>query len=556
MFVIPTAPIGDFTEDALRRMHADAAREYNEALSLAQENPAEVTDDQLGHLEQLLAFTTSIEGHLTALSADTEPVGEPTAPEPTGTDAAERLSALAPTVGLEPGSAPTVADVAGSLQVSQQTSEATDAVLARTAITASAGLSGYTAGHEFATMDELALAMQRRLDGYSGMIGGSSQDVVANFRLPGLTFSVDGDRRDAAVLAELTDERRLPGGSLIAARQQAVEAAGGIDALTASAGWCAPSETDYSARFYAAASGLLDVPTVGAPRGGVWVMPELSFTNIYGTGGANFFALTEAQVAAGTTKTFVEMDCPTPAETRLGVTGFGLVGNLLQLRAFPEYSSAFSRGSLIGLQHFRSARNIATMVTASTAVDLSAVVPWSSDASVLSTVLPAAAMAATDQRYRGRLEPTATIEQVYPLWVLDLFRADFMRRNGVDDPFLADSQIMAYFAARNIAVQFVYGWQDFYTAGGATPGNSTPITTYPATVKFLSYPAGTWVNAINDVITLSTVYDSVRLASNQRIEYFTEQGNAMLQKRTDSRVYTVGVCPSGATGQQHAIACS
>lgn len=551
MFVIPTN-LGDLTPEALRRYRAQAVEEHNTALSVARGNPDGATDEQVDRMLALRAFVASADEALGTTD------GTPS--QPAGVTETEPLASLSPVA--EPAtSAPTVGDIAGRPLVTAQAAAVVNQTLARSAITASAGLNGISAGQVLDGLGGLADAIKPQLDSYFGLGEGISKNPVATIRLPETAFTMAGDRRDIEVMDSLVDESRLPGGSLVAARTAAFEQTGSLEGLTAS-GWCSPSAIDYSVQFHGAASGLYDAPTMTATRGGVWIMPELDFSTIYGMApapGANFFNLTEAQVIAGTVKTFVNVDCPTPAEYRLGVNGFGLVAGLLQLRAYPEYVREFTRGSLIGLQHFRSALNVAAVVLGSTAVDLSAVLPWSADGSVLSVVLPAAEMAAVDQRYRGRLDRTATIEQVFPLWIIAQMRADFMRRNGTsDNPSLADAWIMNWFRERYIAPQFIYGWQDrFGSNGGAGfPGDATPVTALPLSLKFLSYPAGTWVNAVADVIQLSTVYDSVRLASNTRIEFFTEQGNRMIPRRSDSRVYTVGICPSGNTGQQHAVTCS
>ena len=57
------------------------------------------------------------------------------------------------------------------------------------------------------------------------------------------------------------------------------------------------------------------------------------------------------------------------------------------------------------------------------------------------------------------------------------------------------------------------------------------------------YPAGTWVRAVSDVITLNSVYDSTKLATNQVTHLFTETGWAMLQMCPLSPIYTVADLP-------------
>lgn len=555
-FVIPTNP-GELKPEVLREYRIRAATEFNTALSLAQEADAsgQLTTEHLDRLQALRTFVSEADATLAALSLEVDDGGEPGRPE-----ASEQLSSLSP-VTVDQGP-PTVADVAKDVLVSQEAAKVIDAVIARSAITASAGLPGVPAGQEIEDLDALSALLTPRLSNYMGLgMGAISRDPYATITLPPSEYTAHGDRRDLETLSQLVDESRLSGGSLVQARYDAFKRAGDLEAVTAS-GWCAPSEVDYSVQFFGAAAGLYDLPTMPSSRGGVWVMPEIDFGTVYGMApapGSAFFSLTEAQVIAGNTKTFVEVDCPTPVEYRLGVTGFGLVAGLLQLRAYPEYVREFTRASLIALQQFRSASNISAVAALSTAVDLTAVLPWSADGTVLSNCLSVAEMAAVDQRIRGRLATDATIEQVWPIWIPAQMRADFIRRNGTGgDPHLADSWVMDWFRERRIAPQFVYGWQDrFGSDGGAGfPGSTPPITALPTSVKFLSYPAGTWVNAVADVIQLSTVYDSVRLASNTRIEFFSEQGNRVVRRRADSRVYTVPICPNGETSGSNTITCS
>lgn len=556
MFVIPTIALTDLSLDAVSRYRAEAATEYNTALAAARE-AGEATNEELDRLTALREFVAQADATLN-VDPVTEPAGE----------TENRLGSLAPITedgateaGGEVNDETRVAAVAASKVISEKTAKVVESVVARSAITASAGVTGYNTGQPLEDLGVVAAIISDQANGMAGVqIGGRSKSPVAAIKLPDTEFLAMGDRRDMDVMAGLVDEKERFGGSLAQARYAAFQDGAAPEALTASAGWCAPSEVDYSVRFPGVADGRLDVPTMQASRGGVFVMPEIEFAGIYGTAGvgSHFFNLTEAQVIAGNAKAFVEIDCPTPTESRLGVTGFGAIANLLAVRGYPEYTREYVRASLVGLEVFRDSLNIAAMVSGSVANDLSAVAPWNVDLSVLSQVLPMAAMAAYDQRARGRLGRTATIEQVFPAWVLEQMRADWMRRNGVDDFNLADADIMRWFADRNIAPQFVLGWQDFYSSGTATmPGTNTAggIDLFPATVKFLSYPAGTWVNAINEVINLSTIYDSARLSVNQRLEVFAERGNIMIRRRADSRVYTLSCCPTGSTGVQRIVTC-
>jgi len=63
------------------------------------------------------------------------------------------------------------------------------------------------------------------------------------------------------------------------------------------------------------------------------------------------------------------------------------------------------------------------------------------------------------------------------------------------------------------------------------------------------------VRAVNDVITLHSVYDSTKLATNQVTHLFTETGWKMLKMCPVSRVYTINICPSGATTLPDTLTC-
>jgi hypothetical protein len=188
--------------------------------------------------------------------------------------------------------------------------------------------------------------------------------------------------------------------------------------------------------------------------------------------------------------------------------------------------------------------------------------PYTSDGSVVSQVLSAVEMAIVDIKYRLRLQRSATLEVLMPFWMGAQMRADWIRRNatgsGPDALTLADSAISAAYSARGARVQYVYDWQDAFSSAslsGTGPGADTPMTELPTSLQFIVYPSGTWIRAVSDVITLNSVYDSTKLATNQVTHLFTETGWAMLKMCPLSRIYTVAICPNGSTGVQRAVTC-
>jgi hypothetical protein len=442
-------------------------------------------------------------------------------------------------------------------------------------LVAAAGVPNYEAGQRLDTMLDVAKAFEARSFAHAAMRRpGGRQGVVQTYPVAQLVrdypteFSVQGDETDYAKLLEVGNEKRLPGGSLLRAvearRKELETIAPERDSLVAAQGWCAPSETDYSICLQITTDGLADFPEVQARRGGIRHNTGIEFDTIFGGGSCasptGFFDLTEAEVAAGTTKTCLEIPCPDFVDTRLGVTGLCLTGNILAIRGYPEFTATFTRGALAASAHQVNREQIADVVSGSTAVTLSGA-PWATDLTVVSQVMSAVEMAIVDIKYRLRLLQSATLEVIMPYWILAQMRADWIRRNAVggwsDAVMLADSAISEGFSRRGARVQYVYDWQDAFAtcAASGSPGSDTPLGALPTSLSFIVYPAGTWIRAVSDVITLNSVYDSTKLATNQVTHLFTETGWAMVRMCPLSRVYTVSICPNGQTGLQRDIDC-
>ncbi len=570
-----------FSVSGLTALLAEAQAEYDTQFSVI--DPATVTDEQLDSLERLqkfvrddgpaaLAAMKARGERLHALSATPEPVTTDSEPATTEPEPATTGPAAEP----EPVVASATLRVADLVPAAASVAPTPAPLTTRSSLVASAGVPGFEGGQKLDGLLDVAKAFEARSAGHSSHAGRgrvvSMSPVAQLVRDYPDEFSVNGDQSDYAKLLAVTNESRLPGGSLIESalrRYEQIKASKrpGTDALVAAAGWCAPSETDYSICLQITTDGMADFPEVQARRGGIRHNTGLEFDTIFGTctpespNPTGYFNLTEAQVEAGSpTKTCLEIPCPSFTDTRLGVTGLCLTGNILANRGYPEFTATFVRGALAASAHQINREQIAAVVAGSTAVDLSAAAPWATDVSVVSEVLSAVEMAIVDIKYRLRLQRNATLEVILPYWILAQMRADWIRRNGGDYSrmlCLADSEIMTGFTCRGARPQFVYDWQDAFANCATTgyPGADTPINNLPIELQFLVYPAGTWVRAVSDVITLNSVYDSTKLATNQVTHLFTETGWAMVQMCPVSRVYTVPICPSGQTSVQQTITC-
>ena len=575
MFVVPS-DLTKLTVEHLRDQIAAARVAYNSLKDTV--DPATVTDEELEQLKSWQTFSMKTgpdeiaarERRAAEFAAlDVKP--EETKTETTATEGTVTVTAPAGTTveftteaKVDDVIVPKLTDV-----IDNKTKEEV-APVARpmySSLVAAAGIAEYQAGQKFDSMLDVAKAFESRAAGFSRMSSGGGGSGPVHYPVAVLRrdypdeFSVNGDESDYEKLLNVSNESRLPGGDLLKSvelRQREIEAQGGRNALVAAAGWCAPSETDYSVCLQISTDGMYDVPEVQARRGGIRHTTGLEFDTIFGSG-TGFFDLTEAQVAAGTTKTCLEIPCPDFTDTRLGVTGLCLTGNILSIRGYPEFTALFTRGALAASAHQINREQIAEVVAGSTAVSLTASAPWATDGSTVSQVLSAVEMAIVDIKYRMRMARNSTLEVVLPYWILAQMRADWIRRNGGNYNemlTLADSAISSAFTARGARVQYVYDWQDAFANSATTGmGGDTPVSNLPTSLQFLVYPAGTWVRAVSDVITLNSVYDSTKLATNQVTHLFTETGWAMLKMCPISRVYTVPICPSGKTTSQGTLTC-
>lgn len=389
------------------------------------------------------------------------------------------------------------------------------------------------------SISALATMLDRRLAGFSqttyDAAARAGKHLRQEFSLATIAEPLDDSLRITssdpehvdAVLRHAVDESRLRGGSLVA-----------------SGGWCAPSETRYDLLELESRDGLFSLPTVGLVRGGIRQTLGPDFSDLFTT--FTGFHYTEEEDIAGNydgtfdpeapeasgTKPCHRIECPEFNEYRLELDGICITAGLLQQRGYPELIARTLRGVLVAHDHRMAGRKLASVEAGSTAITMPAV------GATTYGLLEAIEMQIEHSYTKYRVSRSITMEAVFPYWVRGAIRSDLARATGQNRFDVTDAQIAAWFAARGASPQFVYNWNDIDT--------STPITAWPETVKFLLYPAGTWVDGTSDVISVDTLYDSQLLGVNDYIALFTEQGSVVIPRGYDSKVVTVPICTTGA----------
>lgn len=390
-------------------------------------------------------------------------------------------------------------------------------------ITASVDVPGFRPGQDF-QLSDVAEGMLRRANGLKSAGGGTG--LVASYKLPFPDELIvkDGSSAPEGSLAVMraAEVSRLEGGS-----------------LTASGGWCAPSETVYDIAGIACPNMLWDLPEIQLSRGGLryFQAPILDVAAIT-------WVHTEQDDIAGNTKPCFVIPCPAPTEVRAEAQGICLQVGILTARFFPEMLDVWVRNAMVAHEIRMKTRAYDLARLASTQVTTSV------SFAAFSAVYGAVALQAADMIERFNLCDT-NLEVVFPWWARNLFLADIARQQGVKLADLDPNLIETAFAKLGVTVQWTRGnTPDVPT----NIGNAVAAVQWPADLNFLIYPAGNWQLGRGPEVDLGVIVDSTLMATNDQ-KIFSEEAVALINRIGISRNVTVTICPNGAVGAQTVEAC-
>lgn len=418
------------------------------------------------------------------------------------------------------------------------------------AVTASIDIPGVAHGTEMNTIADLANAFQRKAKAIPVTRDGKGAPWHQVASVKNSFDHVIDDRTPHGTVEELWKDMTKPESQ---------------KALTAGGGWCAPSQLMYDFFNIAEASdGLIDLPTVGVSRGGIRfpVSPAIGDVFFQNAGsnpasgmGGFAFSMSNATdpwlwsesddaltVTGSVNKPTLRVPCPSFSEVRLECYGISLTAGNLTDDAYPESTQNFIRLLRAAYSHAINARLISLMDTAAGGANTVGAV--ATDGPV-TRLLNSVALAAMDYRAKFAMSTRAVLEVVIPYWVREVIRADLVLRPYEDLNALAvaDAQIDAWFAARNVRVQWV---NDYQVRGASQPGSSSVLLVWPATVNFLVYAAGTFLHGTGLQLDLGVIRDSVLNAENDYTAVWAEECHLIAQVGHAARKYT---CAFGVTGQ-------
>ena len=425
------------------------------------------------------------------------------------------------------------------LQKQAPTPEPTpDAPKSRTTIVAAADVRGFATGQELSGIDQITEAAVAKMSQMPrGAIGKDTriQAGVASIKRD-YPLKANMDNNDQAIIEKAADQSRLDGGSLVA-----------------SGGWGATSEVSYelSPNLSSPNAGLISLPTIGAPRGGIRFMATPDYATVAATGKvANIRTEEDEADTPYVEKPVYRIPGTTWEDVRLDVVPTIVEAGILQANALPELNRRHVELVMAVHEHEINESSIKRMVSASTAVSAAAFGP-----SATTSLLNAIGLLIKHIAYRYRAQPNLGAEVVLPEYIREVVRADYALRSGVPLENVSDAMIDGWFASRNASVQWVYDYQDAYTGltGNGVLGGATAPTQYPATVEALVYPTGTFVRARSEIVNLDAIYDSTNVKSNDFLQLMVEESLFVHQRAYESFKLTVPLGVNGATGAPVAL---
>lgn len=388
----------------------------------------------------------------------------------------------------------------------------------KVAMVAAANVPDFNSGQELESFRELAKAFASRSGAWRRTVSADEMEKQREVTRIGASAVQHGvgriDKR--AVATDFAIDSRASTAEqydmvMAAANEKARFGRGG---LVAAGGWCAPSTTIYDGFLeLETVSGILDLPSVTADRGGINFTKGPDYASIFTTFG---FLQTEAQAIAGTTKTCYDVTCPPFTEVRLDAIGFCITAGILTEAAYPELIDRVLQIGTVAHAHKVNASVISRILTyVGAAVDHAEIGATTSD------VLQAAEIQALRLRYTYSMDPSETVEAFFPVWAVSIFRADLSRRTGIDLLAITQADVERYFSVRGVSVQWVYDWQPFTSTATGT------WTSLPDLLEFVMYPAGSYVKLTTNVINLDAIYDSTNTKTNTYTAAFFEEGLAV-----------------------------
>ena len=465
--------------------------------------------------------------------AEQAPAGEP-ADNPQTTEGDKPAEEPAPsTEETAPVTASTVQVTEPEVPAGHAPVVASAAALATT-IVAGANISGFTPGQEFASLDQMSLAMSRRIEQLNKVGGDGEQVLVASIR------------------SEIPDSRMLSYGDPIGNAEKIAEATS-LDTITAAGGCCAPLTTRYDLF----GIGDTDRPVkaslagFGADRGGIRFFEGPTLDAIGAAVGFWTCADDAAVNAADPTtwKVCARVNCPPEAESLVQAVTLCLTFGVMQSRVFPEMVTANNKLALVAQARLSESALLAQIKAQSKKVAGGTV---EAGMSFLRTLLDTVDRAGAYYRSRHRIAPTTPLRATFPVWMLAAIDADLVRQppstaQMADNFGMSVSEVEGFFRDRNINVTWSLDSHDPDVNGGGFYGNVADGGTLPAFPNSIEWSLsieGSFLFLDGGQLDLGIVRDSTLVRTND-YQTFTETFESVARVGGEALWITTPVATTG-----------
>ena len=462
--------------------------------------------------------TENTEESATVAEFSAEAPAEATSPEINNAQDVQEEQATVTASAEESFSAP--ADRQPVVQVSEA---------APVAITAGADIPGYTAGSTIKDMNEVAIAMEKRIHSLRRVNGGDGeQHIVASIATQypeERTLTTDAEANSAKIAA-------------FAAESQA---------LVASGGHAAPYQVKYD--IYAIGSTtarpLRDaLPAFQADRGGIRFVTPPSFAA--GTYADSVGIWTAAVDAAWTgtspnnqTKSSYTVTAAQEVTKATDAVTLQLQFGNLMTRAYPELIARHNELALV--QHAREAEDnlLAGIESGSTAVTTTNLIGFGRD------FLVQVRRAATAYRSRHRIAFDTRLKVIVPSWVYDAMAADLtLSMPGDGTLSVSKSEIEGYLNQLNVDLITVLDGTGSGQNGVFGSQSAAALLEFPDSFKWFIFAEGTFLFLDGGTLDLGIIRDSTLVGTND-YKMFVETFEAVAKVGIESLCVTSTINVNG-----------
>lgn len=467
-----------------------------------------------------LAEGLTVDEPKTAVETEVEPV-EVETPEDPKPEPVEAVTPVEPVKELEPvaASADTKRVPLGKISKRQPVLPQPDQ--GAQVLTAAAGVDRQRVGSEFRTTRELGEALAKSADGLGA--GGKATVATASFATQ-MPYVAPGNG---------------PGNWMVMdkVRKDAIRG----EAITAAGGFCAPGQPIYDFFSVSASDGLLNLPSIVSERGALEYPVSPGVADLLSQEGIGNQHSNADDIAA-TAKPLYTPACVETLSCEIDGYSTRLQFGNFAAKFYPEFVAHLTSESMITHDNKVDIALLAAIDGLATDVDAAGALVGGTWVTVTQTLLWYAAW------YRGkwRTSTTLPIDVLLPAYVRDALVADWIARNGTNEPNVGFGAVDRFFELANLRPQWLQNLNPIEDIVGADR--------FPAADVYLFAP-GTIVRQTAAELDLGVVRDTTTNAGNN-FQTFVETFDGICFPGNELvKVTGIPICPTGGTGEQVSIVC-